>query len=222
MGSAAADAGGSSHQTGIAGGGQRVQRESLEAKPGGARNYGLHPPSSQPELEQGRPGRVCLPRRSLALFSGEDSAPGDVPQPVPKLQAPSASERPPGVPGESRVSPAPSVLPPGVSSIQRKTALRDVEHVLPRVPPGRPMRFVLTGGQAADAPQAIPVLTGIETAYVIAGKGYESNKIPAFTQPTGATAVIPSKSNRRDPWEYGRELYRECNLIERAFNKLKL
>ncbi len=116
MGSAAADAGGSSHQTGIAGGGQRIQRGSIEAKPERSRNYGLHPPSSQPELEQGRPGRVCLPRRSLALFSGEDSAPGDVPQPVPKLQAPSASERPPGVPGESRVSPASSVLPPRVSS----------------------------------------------------------------------------------------------------------
>ena len=29
------------------------------------------------------------------------------------------------------------------------------------------------------------------------------------------------KSNRRDPWEYDRELYRERNLIERAFNKLK-
>ena len=26
---------------------------------------------------------------------------------------------------------------------------------------------------------------------------------------------------RRDPWEYDRELYRERNLIERAFNKLK-
>ena len=112
--------------------------------------------------------------------------------------------------------------PPRVSSTQRKTALRDVEHVLPQVPRGRPMRFALTGGQAADAPQAIPLLTGIETAYVIAGKGYESNKMLAFIQSTGATAVIPSKSNRRDPWEYGRELYRKRNLIERAFNKLKL
>ena len=84
------------------------------------------------------------------------------------------------------------------------------------------MRFVLTGGQAADAPQAIPVLTGIETAYVIAGEGYESNKILAFTQSTGATAVIPPKSNRKNPWDYDRDLYRKRNLIERALNKLKL
>ena len=48
------------------------------------------------------------------------------------------------------------------------------------------MRFVLTGGQAADALQAIPLLTGIETAYVIADKGYESNKILAFIRCQGA------------------------------------
>ena len=84
------------------------------------------------------------------------------------------------------------------------------------------MRFVLTGGQAADAPQARPLLTGIETAYVIAGKGYESNKILAFTQSTGASAVIPPKSNRKNPWDYDRDLYRKRNLIERALNKLKL
>ena len=29
--------------------------------------------------------------------------------------------------------------------------------------PGRPLRFALTGGQGADAPQAILLLTGIET-----------------------------------------------------------
>ena len=26
---------------------------------------------------------------------------------------------------------------------------------------GRPMRFTLTGGQASDGPQAVPLLTGI-------------------------------------------------------------
>jgi transposase len=62
---------------------------------------------------------------------------------------------------------------------------------------------------------------GIETGAVIAGKGYESNRILAYTGSTGAMAVILPKSNRKDTWEYDRELYRERNLIERAFNKLK-
>ena len=87
------------------------------------------------------------------------------------------------------------------------------------------MRFSLTGGQRADVSQAIPLLTGIETGAVIADKGYESNRVLALIRDQGAEAVIPPKSNRRDPpegpWEYDRELYRERNLIERAFNKLK-
>ena len=86
---------------------------------------------------------------------------------------------------------------------------------------GQPVRFSLTGGQEADGPQAIPLLTGIETEGVIADKGYESNGILDFIQGQGAEAVIPPKSNRKDPWEYDRQLYRTRNLIERAFNKLK-
>ena len=86
---------------------------------------------------------------------------------------------------------------------------------------GRPLRFALTGGQAADAPQAIPLLSGIQAGCVIADKGQESNRILAFIRAQGTIAIIPPKSNRRDPWEYDRELYRGRNLIERAFNKLK-
>ena len=52
-------------------------------------------------------------------------------------------------------------------------------------------------------------------------KGYESNGVLAFVRATGAETVIPPKSNRRDPWEYDRELHKQRNLIERAFNKLK-
>ena len=64
---------------------------------------------------------------------------------------------------------------------------------------GQPVRFALTGGQEADAPQAISLLTGIETEGIIADKGYESNGILAFIRDPGAAAVIPPKSNRKDP-----------------------
>jgi hypothetical protein len=33
---------------------------------------------------------------------------------------------------------------------------------------GQPIRFILTGGQAHDAPQAIPLLTGIKAQQVLA------------------------------------------------------
>ena len=51
--------------------------------------------------------------------------------------------------------------------------------------------------------------------------GYESNRILRYIRSKVATVVIPPKVNRGEPWEYDRELYRQRNLIERAFNKLK-
>ena len=86
---------------------------------------------------------------------------------------------------------------------------------------GRPVRFILTGGQASDAPQGVPLLDGITATHVIADKGYDSNGILDFAREQGAIAVIPPKSNRKVQREYDRELYKERNLIERAFNKLK-
>jgi transposase len=86
---------------------------------------------------------------------------------------------------------------------------------------GQPIRFSVTGGQAHDAPQAIPLLTGIKAEGVIGDKGYDSDQILNFIQGQGAIAVIPPKSNRKAPREYDREMCKQRNLIERTFNKLK-
>ncbi len=86
---------------------------------------------------------------------------------------------------------------------------------------GQPMRFILTGGQAGDAPQAIPLLTGVRATHVIADKGYDSDTILGFVRSRGSIPVIPPTSRRRMQREYDRELYKKRNLIERAFNRLK-
>ncbi len=86
---------------------------------------------------------------------------------------------------------------------------------------GQPLRFSLTGGQAHDAPQALPLLRGIKADFVLADKGYDSDTILRFIREQGAIAVIPPRSNRKIQREYDRELYKQRNLIERAFNKLK-
>lgn len=33
--------------------------------------------------------------------------------------------------------------------------------------------------------------------------------------------LLPPERNRKEPWEYDQELYRQRNIIERAFNKPK-
>ena len=86
---------------------------------------------------------------------------------------------------------------------------------------GQPMRFILTGGQVHDATQAIPLLTGVKATYVIDDSGYDSDRIVDFIQQQAAVAVIPPRSNRKTQRNYDRELYKQRNLVERAFNRLK-
>lgn len=86
---------------------------------------------------------------------------------------------------------------------------------------GVPLRFILTGGEKADSPQATPLLRGLKATHVIADKGYDADGVLSYICEQGAKAVIPPKSNRRVQRDYDRGLYRQRNLIERAFNKLK-
>jgi transposase len=86
---------------------------------------------------------------------------------------------------------------------------------------GKPVRFILTGGQASDAPQGVPLLREIEATHVIADKGYDANKILSYIHEHRAIPVIPPKSNRKVQRQYDRELYKQRNLIERSFNMLK-
>jgi len=86
---------------------------------------------------------------------------------------------------------------------------------------GQPVRFILTGGEKADSPQAIPLLRGLRATHVIADKGYDANQVLGFISVQGAKAVIPPRSNRKVQREYDRELYKQRNVIERTFNRLK-
>lgn len=56
---------------------------------------------------------------------------------------------------------------------------------------------------------------------MIADKGYDTEGVLEKVQELGAIAVVPPKSDRKVKREYDKELYKERNLIERTFNKLK-
>lgn len=84
------------------------------------------------------------------------------------------------------------------------------------------MRFLLTGGQAADCAQAIALLEGQKAEAVLADKGYDADTILRFIRLSlKAKAVIPPKRNRLVQRRFGKRLYKQRNIIERAFNKLK-
>jgi transposase len=86
---------------------------------------------------------------------------------------------------------------------------------------GRPLRFILTGGQAHDSTTAADLLAGRTTTGVIADKAYDNNALRELIGEAGATAVIPSTRSRKVIIPHDRLAYRLRNRIERFFNKLK-
>src|ERR1700741_123802 len=54
-----------------------------------------------------------------------------------------------------------------------------------------------------------------------ADKAYDADRIRALIQDQGATPNIPPKSNRKWKPCFSKRLYRERNLTERFFSKLK-
>lgn len=65
------------------------------------------------------------------------------------------------------------------------------------------------------------MLTDLEFVTLLGDKGYDSNEIVEFLTLRGAEVCIPPKANRTVQREYDRHLYKERNLVERFFNRLK-
>ncbi len=87
---------------------------------------------------------------------------------------------------------------------------------------GLPIRFHLTPGQAHDAPQCHVLLDQLQPGQsVLADKAYDANWIRNMIWEQGASDVIPSKSNRKMPKKFDGELYKQRNLVERFFGRIK-
>ncbi len=56
---------------------------------------------------------------------------------------------------------------------------------------------------------------------LLADKGYDANSLRDRLAVTETEAVIPSTRSRKTPIPYDAEAYRERNLIERAFCRMK-
>jgi transposase len=52
-------------------------------------------------------------------------------------------------------------------------------------------------------------------------RAYEGNETRQLVLDFGMIPVVPPKSNRLDPWEYDRQLYKKRDEVERLFRRLK-
>jgi transposase len=86
---------------------------------------------------------------------------------------------------------------------------------------GLPVRLVLTPGQAADVTQAGVLIEGVPFEAVIGDRGYDSKAVVEAVEAGGGEAVIPPQKNRKAQRAYDRERYKDRNLVERFWAKVK-
>lgn len=87
---------------------------------------------------------------------------------------------------------------------------------------GRPVTLRLTGGQVADCAEADALIDCLsEGNILLADKGYDSNAIRAKATERKAWANIPPKANRKGTFAFSSWVYRQRNLVERFFNRIK-
>ena len=86
---------------------------------------------------------------------------------------------------------------------------------------GNPLRVILTAGQISDITQAAALIEDQAAAFIVADKGYDSDAFVELINTQGAQAVIPPRSNRINPRAFDRHLYKDRNLVERFFNRIK-
>jgi len=79
---------------------------------------------------------------------------------------------------------------------------------------GLPVRFILTGGQAADITQAIPLMPDIGTSALLADKAYDADALLGWLTQRDVAAVIPPKANRKVQRSCDWHLYKESHVIE--------
>lgn len=65
------------------------------------------------------------------------------------------------------------------------------------------------------------MLDEVEPEAFLADKAYDADALIETLESRAITPVIPSKANRIEPRDTDFALYRERNLVERFFNKLK-
>ncbi len=85
--------------------------------------------------------------------------------------------------------------------------------------------FALSPGQASDAVEGRKLLGGIGPLpvplHLVMDGAYEDNQTLQLALDFGFIPVIPPRSNRLEPWQYDKAMYRRRNEIERLFRRQK-
>ena len=87
---------------------------------------------------------------------------------------------------------------------------------------GLPVRLLLSAGQASDKAAVPELIAGLSPARdTVADRGYDARAILDLIEEHGSRPHIPTQRDRKIQRAVDPELYRQRNLVERFFNKLK-
>jgi transposase len=87
---------------------------------------------------------------------------------------------------------------------------------------GNAIGFFLTGGEKHDLEGADHFLPSMQADMLIADKAFDADeRVRKPLAEAGKVAVIPPKSNRRQPLAFDKDIYKARHLIENFFAKLK-
>ena len=87
---------------------------------------------------------------------------------------------------------------------------------------GRPYVFLLTPGNIADIAVAPALVAAMPPGdSMLADKGYDANALRALLASRGTTPIIPNKACRKVALPFDAEAYKQRNVIERMFCRLK-
>ena len=87
---------------------------------------------------------------------------------------------------------------------------------------GRPLVLVLTPGNTHDCKVAQACIEALPpSTELVADKGYDSRPLREWLEARGTAPVIPPRRYRKVQYPYDRAVYRQRNIVERMFCRLK-
>lgn len=86
--------------------------------------------------------------------------------------------------------------------------------------------FALSAGNCDDAPEGHAPLRQFgsvdHSIYLLMDRAYEGDETRALAEELGYNIpIVPPKSNRKNPWSYDKQLYKQRNQVERLFRRIK-
>ena len=87
---------------------------------------------------------------------------------------------------------------------------------------GRLLSILLSGGEAHDCPPAPRLYPSHQSGQEASRRqGHDSAPLRRWLKGRGTRAVVPNKSNRKQPFSFDRKAYKQRHRIENAFCRLK-